>query len=84
MSTQLFNDLTVNKGIHVPFESSFHKEFDGINLNFPMPPPMLHEVASDMQNMPNTFPSGQGIHLPHISTRIYGGISGDHPAEISS
>ena len=31
---------------HIPFESSFHKEFDGTNLNFHM----LHDIASFMQN----------------------------------
>ena len=25
------------------------------------------------------LPSGQAIHVPQISTRIYGGIQGDHP-----
>ena len=33
---------------------------------------------------PLFIPNEQGIHLPHISTRIYGEILGIIPAEISS
>ena len=41
--------------------------------------PLINGINDYSSHYGHKLPSGQGIHLPHMSLRIYGGIFGDHP-----